>query len=73
MNQWQAAIALMKNVPSSSSNYVVAQPKNHMNIQKNLNYAEKKCRRWQVMRSHLKVKLEKAVRIALILTHAHKM
>ncbi|MCL6752791.1 hypothetical protein KBT16_18160 [Nostoc sp. CCCryo 231-06] len=40
VNQWQAAIALMKNVPSSSSNYVVAQQK-IIEYQKNLNYAEK--------------------------------
>jgi len=40
VSQWEAAIALMKNVPSSSSNYVVAQQK-IIEYQKNLNYAEK--------------------------------
>ncbi len=40
VSQWQAAIALMKNVPSSSPNYVVAQQK-IKEYQINLNYAEK--------------------------------
>ncbi|MDZ8259227.1 hypothetical protein [Nostoc sp. ChiQUE01b] len=40
VSQWQAAIALMKTVPSSSPNYVVAQQK-IIEYQKNLNYAEK--------------------------------
>ncbi|MEH1945062.1 MAG: hypothetical protein V7L01_33265 [Nostoc sp.] len=40
MSQWEAAIALMKTVPSSSPNYVVAQQK-IIEYQKNLNYAEK--------------------------------
>ncbi|MEH2252195.1 hypothetical protein [Nostoc sp.] len=39
-SEWQAAIALMKTVPSSSQNYVVAQQKIR-EYQKNLNYAEK--------------------------------
>ncbi|MEH1765252.1 MAG: hypothetical protein V7L27_11975 [Nostoc sp.] len=38
--QWEAAIALMKTVPSSSPNYVVAQQK-IKEYQRNLNYAEK--------------------------------
>ncbi|MEH2054568.1 hypothetical protein [Nostoc sp.] len=40
VSQWQAAIALMKTVPSSSPNYVVAQQK-IKEYQRNLNYAEK--------------------------------
>ncbi|MEH2244039.1 hypothetical protein [Nostoc sp.] len=40
MSQWEGAIALMKTVPSSSQNYVVAQQKIR-EYQKNLNYAEK--------------------------------
>ncbi|MEH2165789.1 MAG: hypothetical protein V7K41_03760 [Nostoc sp.] len=40
VSQWQAAIALMKIVPSSSQNYVVAQQK-ISEYQRNLNYAEK--------------------------------
>ncbi|WP_143854124.1 hypothetical protein [Nostoc sp. 'Peltigera membranacea cyanobiont' 210A] len=40
VSQWQAAIALMKTVPSSSPNYVVAQQK-IIEYQKNINYAEK--------------------------------
>lgn len=40
LSQWQAAIALMKTVPSSSPNYIVAQQK-IAEYQKNLNYAEK--------------------------------
>ncbi len=40
VSQWEAAIALMKAVPSSSQNYVVAQQK-IIEYQKNLNYAEK--------------------------------
>jgi hypothetical protein len=40
VSQWQAAIALMKTVPSSSPNYIVAQQK-ITEYQKNLNYAEK--------------------------------
>ena len=40
VSQWEAAIALMKTVPSSSPNYVVAQQK-IIEYQKNLNYAEK--------------------------------
>ncbi|MEA5628186.1 hypothetical protein [Nostoc sp. UHCC 0251] len=39
-SEWEAAIALMKVVPSSSQNYVVAQQK-IIEYQKNLNYAEK--------------------------------
>ena len=39
-SQWEAAIALMKTVPSSSPNYVVAQQK-IKEYQINLNYAEK--------------------------------
>ncbi|MEH1969081.1 hypothetical protein [Nostoc sp.] len=40
VSQWEAAIALMKTVPSSSPNYVIAQQK-IIEYQKNLNYAEK--------------------------------
>ncbi|MEH2090164.1 hypothetical protein [Nostoc sp.] len=40
VSQWQAAITLMKTVPSSSPNYVVAQQK-IKEYQKNINYAEK--------------------------------
>ncbi|MEH2290810.1 hypothetical protein [Nostoc sp.] len=40
VSQWQAAIALMKAVPSSSQNYIVAQQK-ISEYQRNLNYAEK--------------------------------
>ncbi|MBG1261758.1 hypothetical protein [Nostoc commune] len=40
VNQWQAAIALLKTVPSSSQNYTIAQQKIR-EYQKNLNYAEK--------------------------------
>lgn len=40
VSQWEAAIALMKTVPSSSPNYVVAQQK-IKEYQRNLNYAEK--------------------------------
>ncbi len=40
MSEWEAAIALMKTVPSSSPNYVVAQQKIR-EYQRNLNYAEK--------------------------------
>jgi hypothetical protein len=40
VSQWEAAIALMKTVPSSSPNYVVAQQK-IIEYQRNLNYAEK--------------------------------
>ncbi|MBE8965868.1 hypothetical protein IQ277_06305 [Nostocales cyanobacterium LEGE 12452] len=40
VGQWEAAIALMKTVPSSSPNYVVAQQK-IKEYQINLNYAEK--------------------------------
>ncbi|MEH2277440.1 MAG: hypothetical protein V7K40_22290 [Nostoc sp.] len=39
-SEWQAAITLMKTVPFSSQNYVVAQQKIR-EYQKNLNYAEK--------------------------------
>lgn len=39
-SEWEAAIALMKTVPSSSPNYVVAQQK-IIEYQKNINYAEK--------------------------------
>lgn len=39
-SQWESAIALMKTVPSSSPNYVVAQQK-IKEYQRNLNYAEK--------------------------------
>ncbi len=39
-NEWQRAIALMKNVPSSSQNYPIAQQK-IIEYQKNLNYAQK--------------------------------
>ncbi|AVH71062.1 hypothetical protein [Nostoc sp. 'Lobaria pulmonaria (5183) cyanobiont'] len=40
VSQWQAAIALMKAVPSSSPNYVVAQQK-ISEYQRNFNYAQK--------------------------------
>ncbi|MHC5757901.1 hypothetical protein [Nostoc sp.] len=40
VSQWQAAIALMKNVPSSSPNYAIAQQK-IIEYQKNINYAQK--------------------------------
>lgn len=40
VSHWKGAIALMKNVPSSSPNYVVAQQK-IIEYQKNLNYADK--------------------------------
>lgn len=40
VSQWQAAIALMKTVESSSPNYLVAQQK-IKEYQKNINYAEK--------------------------------
>ncbi|MBG1265828.1 hypothetical protein [Nostoc sp. WHI] len=40
MSEWEAAIALMKSVPSFSPNYVVAQQK-ITEYQRNLNYAEK--------------------------------
>ncbi|MEH2171408.1 hypothetical protein [Nostoc sp.] len=40
VSQWEGAIALMKTVPSSSPNYVVAQQK-IIEYQKNINYAEK--------------------------------
>ncbi|MBN4005365.1 hypothetical protein [Nostoc sp. LPT] len=40
VSQWEAAIALMKAVPSSSPNYVVAQQKTK-EYQRNLNYAQK--------------------------------
>ncbi|WP_334967568.1 hypothetical protein [Nostoc sp.] len=40
VSQWQAAIALMKTVPSSSPDYTIAQQK-IIEYQKNLNYAEK--------------------------------
>ncbi|MEH2084601.1 MAG: hypothetical protein V7K89_32915 [Nostoc sp.] len=40
VSQWQAAIALMKAVPSSSPNYVVAQQK-ISEYQRNFNYAKK--------------------------------
>ncbi|MEH2005705.1 hypothetical protein [Nostoc sp.] len=40
VSQWEVAIALMKTVPSSSPNYIVAQQKIN-EYQKNLNYAEK--------------------------------
>ncbi|QFS48859.1 hypothetical protein GXM_06353 [Nostoc sphaeroides CCNUC1] len=40
VSQWEAAIALMKSVPSSSPNYIVAQQK-IIEYQRNLNYAEK--------------------------------
>lgn len=39
-SEWKAAIALMKSVPSSSPNYIVAQQKIR-EYQRNLNYAEK--------------------------------
>ncbi|RCJ23160.1 hypothetical protein A6S26_00965 [Nostoc sp. ATCC 43529] len=39
MSEWQEAIALMKNVPSSSQNYAIAQRK-IIEYQKNLNYAQ---------------------------------
>lgn len=40
VSQWEAAIALMKTVPSSSPNYIIAQQK-IIEYHKNLNYAEK--------------------------------
>ena len=40
VSQWETAIALLKSVPSSSPNYVVAQQKIR-EYQRNLNYAEK--------------------------------
>lgn len=40
VSEWQEAIALMKNVPSSSQNYAIAQQKIR-EYQKNLNYAQK--------------------------------
>ncbi|MFN6558871.1 MAG: hypothetical protein RMY28_003575 [Nostoc sp. ChiSLP01] len=40
VSEWQEAIALMKNVPSSSQNYAIAQQK-IIEYQKNLNYAQK--------------------------------
>ncbi|MDZ7964728.1 MAG: hypothetical protein RM368_07085 [Nostoc sp. DedSLP03] len=40
VSHWQGAIALMKNVPSSSPNYAIAQQK-IIEYQKNLNYADK--------------------------------
>ncbi|MEH1820072.1 MAG: hypothetical protein V7L31_13495 [Nostoc sp.] len=40
VSEWEAAIALMKTVPASSPNYVVAQQK-IKEYQRNLNYAEK--------------------------------
>lgn len=40
VSQWEAAIALMKSVPSSSPNYAIAQQK-IIEYQKNLNYADK--------------------------------
>jgi len=40
VSEWQEAIALMKNVPSSSKNYAIAQQK-IIEYQKNLNYAQK--------------------------------
>ncbi|MDZ8080050.1 MAG: hypothetical protein RMX35_13380 [Nostoc sp. DcaGUA01] len=40
VNEWQGAIALMKNVPSSSPNYPIAQQK-IIEYQKNLDYAQK--------------------------------
>ena len=40
VSQWEAAIALMKAVPSSSPNYVVVQQK-IIQYQRNLNYAKK--------------------------------
>ncbi|MCC5663382.1 hypothetical protein LC653_05400 [Nostoc sp. CHAB 5784] len=40
VSQWEAAMALMKAVPSSSPNYVVAQQKIR-EYQRNLNYAKK--------------------------------
>ncbi|MFN6485147.1 MULTISPECIES: hypothetical protein [unclassified Nostoc] len=40
VSQWEAAIALMKTVPSSSPNYAIAQQK-IIEYQKNLNYADK--------------------------------
>ncbi|MBN3921989.1 hypothetical protein [Nostoc sp. NMS4] len=39
-SEWEAAIALMKAVPSSSQNYPIAQQK-IIEYQKNLNYAHK--------------------------------
>ncbi len=40
VNEWQGAIALMRNVPSSSPNYPIAQQK-IIEYQKNLDYAQK--------------------------------
>ncbi|MBD2683178.1 MULTISPECIES: hypothetical protein [Nostoc] len=40
VSEWEEAIALMKNVPSSSPNYTIAQQK-IIEYQKNLNYAQK--------------------------------
>ncbi|MFN6536805.1 MAG: hypothetical protein RM021_010580 [Nostoc sp. EkiNYC01] len=40
VSEWQGAIALMKNVPSSSPNYAIAQQK-IIEYQKNLTYAQK--------------------------------
>ncbi|MGJ5631079.1 hypothetical protein [Nostoc sp. CALU 1950] len=40
VSQWEAAIALLKTVPSSSPNYAIAQQK-IIEYQRNLNYAEK--------------------------------
>ncbi|MDZ8108922.1 MAG: hypothetical protein RM338_25315 [Nostoc sp. DedQUE12a] len=40
VSEWQEAIALMKNVPSSSPNYAIAQQK-IIEYQKNLDYAQK--------------------------------
>lgn len=40
VSEWQEAIALMKNVPSSSQNYAIAQQK-IIEYEKNLNYAQK--------------------------------
>lgn len=40
MNEWQTAIELMKTVPTSSSNYAIAQQK-IIEYQQNLNYAQK--------------------------------
>ncbi|WP_445634955.1 hypothetical protein NSTC745_06844 [Nostoc sp. DSM 114161] len=40
VSEWQEAIALLKNVPSSSQNYAIAQQK-IIEYQRNLNYAQK--------------------------------
>ncbi|QKQ76215.1 hypothetical protein [Nostoc sp. TCL240-02] len=40
VSEWEAAIALMKTVPSSSPNYAIAQQK-IIEYQKNINYAQK--------------------------------